>query len=81
MSTPSLSVPRSKPLRLAVLPHSTTLVNVALVVGGVLYMALVAQIASPLSWPPVPITGVPHSGMEIWANSAMNSTPPATRAT
>ena len=57
MSTPSMSVPRSKPLRLAVLPRSTTLVNAALVVGGVLFMALFAQISIPLSWTPVPITG------------------------
>ena len=57
MSTPSLSVPRSKPLRLAVLPRSTTLVYVALVAGGVLFMALFAQISIPLSWTPVPITG------------------------
>jgi hypothetical protein len=31
--------------------------------------------------PPVIGTGVQLSGMEIWANSAMNSTPPTTSAT
>jgi biotin transport system substrate-specific component len=57
MSTPSVSVPRSVPLRLAVLPRSSAVVDAALLAGGVLFVALCAQISIPLSFTPVPITG------------------------
>jgi len=57
MSTPSLTAERSIPLRLAVLPRPSILVEAALVLGGVLFVGLAAQISIPLSWTPVPITG------------------------
>jgi biotin transport system substrate-specific component len=52
-----VTAPRSEPLRLAVIPRSTVLVSAALVLGGVLFTAVLAQISIPLSWTPVPITG------------------------
>jgi biotin transport system substrate-specific component len=56
MSTPSMSVPRSISLREAVLPH-TLLTSAVLLVAGVAFVAVCAQISIPLSFTPVPITG------------------------
>jgi biotin transport system substrate-specific component len=45
------------PLRAVFIPRTTALINTALVLGGTVFMALMAQIAIPVPGSPVPITG------------------------
>ena len=45
------------PLRVALIPRTTTLTNVALVLGGTAFMSLMAQVVIPVPGSPVPITG------------------------
>ncbi len=45
------------PLRLVLIPRTSALTNVALVVGGTAFMSLMAQVAIPVPGSPVPITG------------------------
>jgi biotin transport system substrate-specific component len=44
-------------LRTSLIPHSTALSNAVLVAGGVLGLAVLAQIAIPVPGSPVPVTG------------------------
>jgi biotin transport system substrate-specific component len=57
MSTPSVSLPRSIPLRAALLPRTTLATAAVLVVAGVAFVGLCSQLAVTLSFTPVPITG------------------------
>ena len=45
------------PLRVVLIPRTSALTNVALVVGGTAFMSLMAQVAIPVPGSPVPITG------------------------
>lgn len=45
------------PLRLVLIPRTSALTNVTLVVGGTAFMSLMAQVAIPVPGSPVPITG------------------------
>ena len=45
------------PLRVVLIPRTSALTNVALVVGGTTFMSLMAQVAIPVPGSPVPITG------------------------
>jgi biotin transport system substrate-specific component len=45
------------PLRAVFIPRTTALINTAFVLGGTVFMALMAQIAIPVPGSPVPITG------------------------
>ena len=45
------------PLRAVLIPRTSALTNVTLVVGGTAFMALMAQVAIPVPGSPVPITG------------------------
>lgn len=45
------------PLRAVFIPRTTALTNTALLLGGTIFMALMAQIAIPVPGSPVPITG------------------------
>ena len=45
------------PLRVVLIPRTSALSNVALVVGGTAFMSLMAQVAIPVPGSPVPITG------------------------
>jgi biotin transport system substrate-specific component len=49
--------PDAATLRLAVFPHSRPLTNVLLVLAGIGFVALAAQVKIDLSFTPVPITG------------------------
>jgi biotin transport system substrate-specific component len=50
-------VSSSKTLRSAVLPRSTALTHLGLVLGGTAFIAAMAQIAIPVPGSPVPVTG------------------------
>jgi len=50
-------VSSSRTLRSAVLPRSTALSNLGLVLGGTAFLAAMAQIAIPVPGSPVPVTG------------------------
>ena len=45
------------PLRVVLIPRTSALTNLALVVGGTAFMSLMAQVAIPVPGSPVPITG------------------------
>ena len=45
------------PLRAVFIPRTTALTNTALLLGGTVFMSLMAQIAIPVPGSPVPITG------------------------
>ncbi len=51
-----MSLPATS-LRTLVIPRATALTNVALVTGGVIFLAALAQIAIPVPGSPVPVTG------------------------
>jgi len=51
-----MSLPATS-LRTLVMPQATVRSNVALISGGVLFLALLAQIAIPVPGSPVPVTG------------------------
>jgi len=52
-----MSVSSTATLRGALVTRSTTATKVALVIGGVAFLALMAQIAVPVPGSPVPVTG------------------------
>jgi len=52
-----MSISSTATLRGAVFTRSTTVTKVALVAGGVVFLALLAQIAVPVPGSPVPVTG------------------------
>lgn len=58
--------PRALPLALSVAP-STLLWRVTLVVGGSLLVALAAQVAVPLPFSPVPVTGQTYAVLVVGA--------------
>lgn len=45
------------PLRAVLIPRTSAVTNTALIVGGTVFMSLMAQIAIPVPGSPVPITG------------------------
>jgi biotin transport system substrate-specific component len=45
------------PLRAVLIPRTTALTNATLLLGGTLFMSVMAQIAIPVPGSPVPITG------------------------
>ena len=55
-------------LRAALLPKSTLLSNTVLAVGGVAFLALMAQIALPIPGSPVPVTGQTLGALLIGAS-------------
>ena len=44
-------------LRATILPRATAISNAALVIGGVIFLGLLAQVAVPVPGSPVPVTG------------------------
>jgi biotin transport system substrate-specific component len=52
-----MSISSTATLRSAYVTRSTTLTKSALVIGGVLFLALMAQISVPVPGSPVPVTG------------------------
>ena len=52
-----MSVSSTATLRGALVTRSTTATKVALVIGGIAFLALMAQIAVPVPGSPVPVTG------------------------
>ncbi len=55
-------------LRAALFPKSTLLTNTALAIGGVAFLALMAQIALPVPGSPVPVTGQTLGALLIGAS-------------
>jgi len=53
----SYSISGANSLRAVVFPHSSALTNAIFVVGGVLFIGALAQIAIPVPGSPVPVTG------------------------
>ena len=52
-----MSVSSTATLRGALVTRSTTATKVALVIGGIAFLGLMAQIAVPVPGSPVPVTG------------------------
>ncbi len=52
-----MSISSTATLRSAFIPRSTAATKIALVVGGVAFLALMAQISVPVPGSPVPVTG------------------------